>query len=143
MPHLQLSAAALSAPPAAASTRRRFSTRLRSPDTVRVLRFLDQAEARRATSTMVRLGGAVRRSIHAELADREETAERPERMGTQMRGHERGLAKLCTIVLFFGCNHRFSCRMRVRFVEIRSFDFQTINHWLRYCSKCCYDRSTV
>ena len=88
MPHLQPSAAALSAPPAAASTRRRFSTRLRSPDTVRVLRFLDQAEARRATSTTVLLGGALRRSIHAELADREETAERLDRMGARMRGHE-------------------------------------------------------
>ena len=100
-PHLQLSAAAHSAPPVVVSIRQRYSTHLRSHDTVRALRFLDQAEARRATSTTVRLGGVPRRSIHAELADREETAERPERKGARMRGHERGLAKLCTIVLFF------------------------------------------
>jgi hypothetical protein len=88
MPHLQPSAAARSAPPVVVSIRRKYSTHLRSHDTVRALRFLDKAEARKATSTMVQLGRVLRRSVHEGTANREEIAERLERMGARMRGHE-------------------------------------------------------
>ena len=95
MPHLQLSAAARSAPPAVVSIRRRYSTHLRSHDTAPALHFLGKREARRAiSSTMLRLRGALRRSIHGGTVIREGTAERTERMGAQNRGFETLLTRL-------------------------------------------------
>lgn len=88
MPHLQLSAVALSVPRAVVSIRRSCSIRL-FHDTVPALRFLGKAEARRATSsTTVRLGGVLRRSTHEGTAIHAETAERPGRIGAQMRVHK-------------------------------------------------------
>lgn len=100
MPHLQLSAAAHSAPPVPVSIRRRCSTHLRFHDTVPPLHCLDKVEARKAISPTMRLRGALRRSVHEGTAMHEEAAERPDLMGARMRGHEIWLARLCTIILF-------------------------------------------